>query len=321
MIETSVDEWRGERFVVAGGSGFLGGACCRHLLDAGAEVTVLSRKRPGWIDMPFAGRARWVSWSAGKDEMARSLDGARAVINFIGRTVDCRKTPANCDEILRSRVESVRTLGAAMAELERPPGVWVQAGTAHIYGDPPEERVGDDGVPGWGLAPFVGKAWETAFWAALPRGMRGIILRTSFVLGKTEGALPVLVRLAKFGLGGKAGHGRQGFSWIHEDDFVSIVERALCDENMAGTINVTAPSPVSQADFMATLRRTIGIPFGLPSPSWAVRFGARWLLDTDPELVLEGRYILPTRLQAMGHVFRYPELSQALAALLGRKER
>lgn len=319
MNEIQPLDWSGKTIAIVGGSGFLGGLCGRHFAALGAGVVVISRRRPTWMDAFPSGTCQWLDWSAAEADWTAAMEGASAVINFVGRTVNCRKTPSHCDQILRSRVDSVRKLGRVLASVAKHPPVWVQAGTAHIYGDPPEERIGDDGAPGWGLAPFVGKEWERAFHESLPDKMRGVILRTSFVLDAREGPLPVLARLARFGLGGKAGHGRQGFSWIHGQDFASIVERSLTDESIQGPINVTAPEPVSQAEFMVALRRVLRIPVGLPAPDFAVRLGATWILNTDPELVLEGRYVLPTRLLGMGFDFQYPKITAALEDLLCKK--
>ena len=310
--------WVGKKVVILGGSGFLGGLCRRYFRGNGAQVVVISRRCPEALDTGIDGTRDWVDWNDGPETWSRVLDGADAVINLVGRSVNCRKTPAHCDEILRSRVESVRHLAQALQPLGKCPPVWIQAGTAHIYGDPPDVRVDDNAAIGWGFAPFVGQAWERAFFEHLPPIMRGVILRTSFVLDRDAGPLPVLVRLAKCGLGGRAGHGRQGFSWIHASDFVAIVARAIRDTSLSGTLNVTAPEPVSQAEFMRTLRAVLKIPLGLPAPSLAVRMGARWLLNTDPELVLEGRYVVPSKLLAAGYVFQHAQLRTALAKELAR---
>lgn len=317
MNESKPMDWRGRKVVIVGGSGFLGGVCARHFAGLGAGVVVVSRTRPKYFENRVGAPYRWVDWEAGNTAWAEALTGAEAVVNLVGRSVDCRKTPSHCDEILRSRVDSVRRLGGVLASMGERPLVWVQAGTAHLYGDPPEVRLGDDAAPGWGFAPYVGRVWESSFREALPAGMRGVVLRTSFVLDANGGALPVLVRLVRHGLGGRAGHGRQGFSWIHACDFAAVVERVIEDPSVGGSVNVTAPGPVSQAEFMRVLRETLGMPFGLPAPAAVVRFGARWILDTDPELVLEGRYVVPERLLGLGFAFRYPELRGALTDLLG----
>ncbi|XAM01068.1 TIGR01777 family oxidoreductase [Phycisphaeraceae bacterium D3-23] len=301
--------------LVAGGTGFLGRAVARHLVAKGYSVTILSRNEPGG---EYAGRwLRWDGRTVGADWLA-ALDGAAAVVNLAGRTVDCRKTPDRCDEILRSREDSVHAIGEAMKQCEQPPPVWVQAGTAHIYGDPPDKVCDESTTPGYGLAPFVAERWEDAFSTALPADTRGVVLRTSFVIGNTGGALPVLTRLAKLMLGGTIGNGRQWISWLHIEDFCRIVERAITDDRMQGVYNVTSPKPATNREFMRKLRRATGRPIGVPAPSWLVRLAAAMLLDTDPELVLFGRNIAPQRLNDMGYGFAFPSLDAALADLLAR---
>jgi uncharacterized protein (TIGR01777 family) len=187
--------------------------------------------------------------------------------------------------------------------------------TAHIYGDPPEVVCNEDSPLGYGLAPTVGRAWEQAFAEACPRGVRPVVLRATFVIGRGGGALSRLRSLARLGLGGTVGTGRQGMSWLHEQDMNRIFERALNDPSMSGAYIATAPAPVSNAEFMRELRRAIGMPIGLPAPAFLVRLGAPLLMRTDPELALYGRYCIPRRLQAEGFEFRFPTLRAALQDL------
>lgn len=248
------------------------------------------------------------------------MDGAFGLVNLCGRTVDCRKTPDHCDEILRSRVESTRVLGEAMAALvpEQRPDVWVQMSTGHIYGDPPLVVCDEDSALGYGLAPTVGKAWEAAFDESCPEGVRRVVLRTSFVLGKRGGAFPMLKRLARLGLGGRVGSGTQGVSWIHERDMDRLFEQALTDGSMQGMYLATAPEPVGYAEFMRSLRRVVGMPIGLPGPAWGVRLAAATVLRTDPELVLYGRRLVSKRLEEEGFEFEYGGLEGALRELCGK---
>lgn len=298
--------------VIAGGSGFLGRALAAHLHAAGHAVVVLSR-RPGpdgaaWTTVTWDGR------TAG--DWVEHLDGAAALINLAGRSVDCVKTPDHCDEILRSRVESTRILGTALRTVRRQPPVWVQMSTAHIYGDPPQQVCGEDAAVGYGLAPTVASQWEQAYEEGRPEGVRGVVLRTSFVLGSDGGALPRLVRLARWGLGGTIGHGRQGMSWIHLHDLLRLVTTAVGDERYRGTYLATSPQPVSNAVFMRSLRRVLRQPLGLPAPAWLVRLGAPLLMRSDPELALYGRYCVSRRLVEIGFTFAHPELEEALRDLL-----
>lgn len=311
-----VSSLESSKFVIAGGSGFLGLSLARHLTDRGASVVILSRSVPR-IDGPWQHQV-WDGRTLGPWKDA--LNTASGLVNLAGRSVDCIKTPDHQDEIVRSRVESTRILGAAMREIDSPPPVWVQMSTAHIYGDPPEVLCTEESALGYGLAPFVGKAWEEAYAASVLPSQRQVILRTSFVLGRNRGAgagaLDTLLPLTKVGLGGKIGSGTQGMSWIHELDMNLLLERGLTDAQMRGVYIASAPNPVSQVEFMRELRRAVGMPIGLPAFSWMVRIGARFLLRTDPELGLYGRYVHSRRLAEESFEFQLPTLHEALQELL-----
>jgi hypothetical protein len=301
----------GGRVVIAGGTGFLGLNLAAYLTEQGRKVTLISRHPPA-----EPGKWRHAVWDGRSiDSWADHLEGASALVNLVGRTVDCIKTPDNCDEILRSRVDATNVLGEAVKNLRQPIPVWVQMSTAHIYGDPPEVVCDESSAFGYGLAPFVGRAWEQAYSASVSSETRQVILRTSFVLGRSGGALQLLARLVRFGLGGKVGDGRQGFSWIHELDMNRLFARAIADDHMSGAYLATSPNPVSNAEFMLQLRRALKVPFGLPAASWQVRLAAPLLLRTDPELALYGRYCVSRRLTEEGFAFTFPTLSGALQDL------
>lgn len=309
----------GSRIVIAGGSGFLGVSLAQHLASCGGEVVLLSRTAP-----KSTGPWKHEAWDARTlGSWAALLDGARGLINLTGRSVNCIKSPDHVDEILRSRVESTAVLGQAVRAVASPPPVWVQMSTAHIYGDPPRLRCTEDSAFGYGLAPAVGRAWEEAFHQAVLPQQRGVVLRTSFVLGKDRGAgggaLQTLKFLARVGLGGKVGSGKQGMSWIHEADLNRIIERALVDDRMNGPYIASSRHPVSQAEFMRTLRTVLRMPIGLPAFSWMVRLGAPLFLRTDPDLALYGRYVLPARLEQEGFLFQLPDLEAALRDLIEQR--
>jgi len=306
---------RSKRIVIAGGSGFLGISFADHLAELGKSVVILSRHCP-----KVHGQWDHVEWDARSlGDWVGALDGADAVVNFTGRSVDCIKTPDHRDEILRSRVEATRILGKAMRSIASPPPVWVQMSTAHIYGDPPSVVCTEDSPSGIGLAPEIGIAWEREFDSAIIAGQRGVVLRTSFVIGRDrgagKGAMGKLGILARLGLGGTVAGGSQGMSWIHEHDMNRIVERAISEPSMEGVYIASAPNPESQEAFMRKLRRSIRMPIGLPASEWMVRLGARFLLRTDPELAIYGRYVRPQRLLDEGFRFRFAELGDALEEL------
>lgn len=302
-----------QTFVLAGGTGFIGLYLAQHLADQGAKVVILSRSPPP--TGPWT-HARWDGRSLGP--WAQTLEGATGVVNLSGRSVNCVKTPDHCDEILRSRVESTQVLGQAMRTLHAPPPVWVQLTTAHIHGDS-ELLCDEDSAYGYGLAPIVGRAWEEAFTSAVLPSQRGVVLRTSFVLGRHGGALPVLRNLARWGVAGTVGHGRQGTSWIHERDMTRLIERGLRDESMSGIYIASAPNPISNTVFMRAVRQSSGglgsLGIGIPTAQWMVRVAAATILRTDPELMLYGRYIVSNRVEKEGFTFDFPEINAALADL------
>lgn len=313
-----MEKLAGKRIVIAGGSGFLGLSLAEAFADAGAKITILSRSSPKGTEA--CTHAAWDGRTLGA--WSTVLDGSDAVVNLAGRTVNCIKTPDHCDEILRSRVESTRVLGAAMRAVRSPPPVWIQMSTAHLYGDPPSAVCTEESAEGYGLAPTVARAWEKAFEASNLPNQRGVVMRTSFVVGRDRGAgagaLGTLGLITRLGLGGKVGSGRQGMSWIHEDDLNAIFVRAIVDDTMSGAYIVSSPNPEGQADFIRTLRKVIGMPIGLPAFAWMVRIGAPLFLRTDPDLALYGCYVIPKRLLDEGFEFRFAELEPALKALYER---
>jgi uncharacterized protein (TIGR01777 family) len=305
--------------VIAGGSGFLGRGLARYLTERGYETTILSRFASPPADFPKG--SKWVTWDAESlGEWSACLEGAAAVVNFVGRSVDCRKTEENKRVILESRVKSCQVLGQAMTAVRRPPPVWIQSATAHIVGDPePQDTICDEATPPGPLdemAPRVGVAWERAFTAAKLAEQRGVVLRISFVLGPQGGAMSRLKKITKLGLGGTVGSGKQWISWIHLDDLNRLILSAIEDESFSGVYMVTAPEPVTNRQFMRAMRTAYGRPWCPPAPAIGVRLACRFLLNTDPELALLGRRCHPNRLlKEHDFEFLYPTLEQALENL------
>ena len=300
------------RVVLAGGSGFLGRSLARALEARGYTPVILTRSpTPGAAVREVAWDGRTVGpW---RDE----LEGAVAVVNLAGRSVDCRYTPENRREILASRLDSVRVLGEALRGCATPPGVWVQAASLAILGDAGDTPRDDTAPPGEGFSPDVCRQWEAAFFEQRLPATRQVLLRIGFALGADGGALGPLARLARWGLGGTVGSGRQYVSWLHLEDLNALFLRTLEHPAMRGVYNATGPTPVTNAEFMRTLRHVLRRPWSPPVPAWAVRVGAR-LLGTEAELALSGRRGVPQRLLDEGFTFRHPDLERALEALLGR---
>ena len=309
MSETRVSKGR---VVLAGGSGFLGRALAGEFAREGYEVVVLTRK-PSESSRP---RVREVAWDGQSvcESWARELEGAAAVVNLTGRSVDCRHTAENRREILESRVNSVEALGRAIRACAEAPRVLIQAGSLAIYGDA-GPRVCDEHAPaGEGFPADVCLRWERAFDSQeLPR-TRKILLRIGFVLGRDGGALPTLARLARLYVGGAAGDGRQYVSWLHARDFCRLVLWCVEHSEAEGVFNATGPCPVTNAEFMCELRCALKRPWSPRTPAWLVRLGA-FLLRTEAELALTGRRCIPDRLVEMHFKFVYTNLESALADL------
>ena len=306
------------KLILAGGSGFLGHALTLHFTALGWEVVVFTRD-------PDALRsgARPIKWDAETlGEWTRELEGAQCVINLNGRTVNCRYTRANRRLIMDSRVKSTRILGEAIGYCERPPGVWMNASSATIYRhtyDAPWDETGSDFTPTAAVhdefSLEVIHAWERAFAEANVPGTRKLALRTTMVLGHAKNSVfPVLRRLARLGLGGRMGSGKQFVSWLHEADFCRAVEWLLAHDDMSGPVNLAAPTPLTNAEMMALFRELLGARFGMPAEEWMLEFGAIFL-RTETELILKSRRVVPGKLLSSGFEFRFPTMRAALEDL------
>jgi len=230
-----------------------------------------------------------------------------------GRNVNCRYTPANREEILESRVSSTRVVGQAIARAARPPGLWLQASTATIYAhryDRPNDEYsgilggGETNAPSsWNFSIDVARAWERAFDEAATAGTRKVALRSAMTLSPDAGGVfDTLLCLARHGLGGSAGDGKQYMSWIHHEDFIAAVRWLIDRDDFEGVVNVAAPNPLLNAEFMRVLRQASGNPLGLPARTWMLELGAIFL-RTETELILKSRWVLPTKAVEEGFEF------------------
>jgi uncharacterized protein len=297
--------------ILAGGSGFLGEALAKFLVTEDYKPIVLTRS-----PKEYKGAGHPLAWD-GKTvgPWAAALNGAAAVINLTGKSVDCRYTPENRREIIASRVDSVRAIGHAITQCAEPPPVWIQAGSLAIFGDA-QDRVCDETAQiGQGFSVEVCQQWEKAFaeFAKLPT--RRVFLRIGFVLGRDGGALDKLAGLTKWMLGGATGSGKQYISWMHIQDFNRMCFWAIENQHAHGTYNATCPNPLTNAEFMRALRKTLHRPWSPPVPEFAVRIGAR-LMGTEAELALTGRRCIPQRLLSEGFQFNYTDLLTTLQQIL-----
>lgn len=308
---TSPTADRSSRIVIAGGSGFIGSALSTHFSRLGHDVVVLTRAAHARGD-----GIREVAWNAKSfGPWAKELDGAAAVINLTGKSINCRHTNANRREIIASRVVSVRAVSDGIGASAKPVPVWVQASAVGIYGDTGDALCDENTPHGADFMADVCEQWEAAFRAAITPNTRRVVLRFGVVLGRDGGALPMLARLARWGLGGTAGSGRQYMSWIHLDDLVSIVERAIAKNTMSGPYNAANHVPETNAAFMKRLRHAVHRPWSPPAPELAVKIGS-YIIGTEPSLALHGQRCVPRRLDEEGFAFAHEDLSVALKGLL-----
>ena len=308
------------RLIIAGGSGFLGTVLANHFAAQGWEVVVLTRK-PGQRNDSVR-QAGWDGETLGK--WARELDGARALVNLAGVSVNCRYHARNRKLILDSRLKSTRVLGEAIARCPNPPEVWLNSSTATIYKHtcgPAWDEAGEIGGTPEAKDEFsveVAVAWERTFNEAQTPRTRKVNLRSAMVLGTGRNSVfPVLRRLVRLGLGGSLAGGRQFVSWIHERDFCRAIEWLIERRDLGGTFNLAAPNPVTNAELMGTLCKVCRMPFGLPASLWMLEFGAIFL-RTETELVIKSRRVVPGRIIKGGFVFEHPLLRPAFADLLKR---
>ncbi|HET6406626.1 MAG TPA: TIGR01777 family oxidoreductase [Chthoniobacteraceae bacterium] len=302
------------RLIIPGGSGFLGRRVAEWFAASGWDVTVLSRQGE---PVPGVRVARWDGATLG--DWKSVFEGAEAVLNLAGRSVNCRYNSKNRAEILDSRVNSTRILGEAIAGCTIPPKVWLNSSTATIYRHAEDRPMDDEtGEIGSGFSVGIALAWEKEFFERQLPATRRLALRTAMVMGPQPGGpFVVFHRLARLGLGGTLGSGRQMVSWLHDEDFCRAVEWLIDHEEVSGPINVSAPNPLPNREFMREVRRAARAPIGLPATRWMLEVGAL-ILRTETELPLKSRWVLPSRLKAAGFSFNHPDWPNAALEIVGR---
>lgn len=295
---------------VVGATGLIGRAVSRALIARGDGVVAVSRRGDARID-----GARDVAWDpAGGPPPPEALNGVDTVVNLAGSPIAAgRWTTARRREIRESRVATTRLLAERVGGADAP-GALVNGSAVGYYGT----RHGDAEViestpPGDDFLAQIGVAWERATEPALQRGARVVLVRTGLVLDRDEGILPRLAMLSRLMIGGPVGGGDQWMPWIHIDDEVAVILAAIDDADLHGPVNATAPAPVRQREFMATLGRVLGRPSFLPTPALPLRLA----MGEMSALLLEGQRAVPGVLREREFAFAHPELEAALRALLG----
>jgi uncharacterized protein (TIGR01777 family) len=298
----------------------VGAVLTRGLQARDHEVVLLSRRGgPGVFEWDGRTLGPWTD----------ALEDCDAVINLAGRSVDCRYTEENLRAMRDSRVLSTRVIGEAISRAESPPKVWLQMSTATIYAhtfgpanDEDTGRIGGDEPDApeyWRRSIEIAKAWERALEDAVTPETRKVAMRTAMVMSPDrKSVFDVLSTLVRLRLGGAIAGGRQFVSWIHEADLVSAALFLLERSDFHGAVNLAAPGPLPQRDFMALLRKAWGVRLGLPAAKWMVELGA-FFLRTDSELVIKSRRVVPGRLRAAGFEFAHPTWSEAVRDLVAKR--
>lgn len=307
-----------KRIILTGATGLIGGRLFKALREGGYDVVVFSRD-PAAARRKLPGAAGYVAWApAESGPWAAAVDGAHAVIHLAGAPISqgligVRWTEAYKREIESSRVVGTRGIVAAIAAAARRPAVLVSASAIGYYGPSDDTPLDETAPPGDDFQGRLCVEWEREAVRAEELGVRVVRVRTGIVLDPQEGAMGQLLLPFRLRVGGPILPGSQYYSWIHPDDEVGILMLALEDGRLSGPINATAPNPVTNRDFCATLGRAVGSPSWLPVPALSLRLALGEMAD----LVVNGVRVLPRRAQELGYQFKHPELGPAMRDLLG----
>jgi uncharacterized protein len=299
------------KIVIAGGSGFLGRPLAAALAADGHEIVILSR-RAGAAAGPAPSRA--VVWTPDgtAGPWAAELDGAGAVVNLAGESIAGKRwSAAHKQRVLDSRVRATRSLVSAMQASTNPPPMFISGSAVGYYGPRGDEKIPEETPPGSDFLAGVCAQWEAEAQRAASV-TRLVCVRTGLVLARDGGALPQMLPPFWFGAGGKVGSGRQYWPWIHRADWIAMIQWAIRTASVTGAINVTAPNPVTNAEFARTLGRAIHRPAFMPAPGFALRLLLGEMADA---LLLSGQRAVPERPEQLGFTFRYTRVDDALAAL------
>lgn len=296
------------KIIIAAGTGFLGKNLEKYFTNKGHEVLILTRNPK---------RKNEIHWDANTlGDWKNSLENADVLINLAGKSVDCRYTEENKKEILSSRINSTRVLQEAVIQCINKPKIWLNSSSATIYiHSETHLNTESNGVIGDDFSMNICKSWEKEFFKTEIADVRKVALRTSIVLGNNGGAFTKLKQITKLGLGGKQGRGNQNVSWIHIEDFCRAIEFIIENENLSGKINITAPNPLSNEEFMQKLRKEMKIPFGLNASVWQLEI-ASIFLGTETELLLKSRNVYPEKLIQNGFEFSYTTVETAFQSLI-----
>ncbi|MFI5350193.1 MAG: TIGR01777 family oxidoreductase [Elusimicrobiota bacterium] len=298
--------------VLAGGTGFIGGAVTDALVARGDKPTLLTRD-PEAAQARWSGKAAVALWDGRTSEdWTKTLDGADAVINLSGAGIaDGRWTPARKLVLIKSRIDSTRALVSAVSRAAKRPKVFVNASAVGFYGESPEGASTEESAQGRDFLAALCGQWEREALAAEPLGLRVVLARFGVVLEEGGGALAKMALPFKLFAGGPLGTGRQGFPWIHRDDVVGGILFALNHEKLTGAVNFAAPGALNNREFSSALGRALGRPSWAPAPAFALKLA----LGEMAGMLLGGQIATPKKLLAAGYKFKYGTAEAALNAI------
>jgi uncharacterized protein (TIGR01777 family) len=313
-----------EKIIIAGGTGFIGQEIANYFGKEN-EIVILTRKLAHQKTNTFGKNSitpealkntRFIKWDAKTTgDWVKELEGATLIINLAGKTVNCRYTAKNKQEIFDSRTNATKIIGQAIHNAVQPPKLWINAASATIYPnatDIPRDESFTNFANDFSVQ--VCKLWEQIFYEQRTPFTRKVALRMAITLG-AGGVMTPYFNLLKFGLGGKQGSGKQMYSWVHITDTCRMIEWLMEHKELEGTYNCVSPNAVTNTAFMQTLRKLTGHVIGLPAYKWMLAIGAR-LIGTEPELVLKSRWVLPAKITQAGFNFKYPLLEDAFKEIL-----
>ena len=305
------------RLLLLGCTGFVGRELVPQLLQAGHQISLVSRRLPrGYKSERDEGRINYLqidpsqssSWLT--ESLINALADADGVVNLAGEPIaEKRWTESHLKVLEDSRLETTRLLVEALNTCATPPAVLVNASAIGYYGTSPDERFVETSPAGSDFLASLCSRWEAAVTAA-PSVTRQLTLRIGIVVAADGGALGKMLPVFRTGFGGPIGSGQQWMSWIHRSDLCSLIQRGLEDEAWSGVVNAVAPEPVSMARFAQELGRCLGRPSLLPVPGPVLQV----LLGDGAKVVLEGQQVASARLEELGFSFRFPDLASAIAA-------
>ena len=318
-----------KKIIIAGGTGFIGQEMTKYFGKANKIIILTrltgnaknNRNRYNSLTQKDIQNVKFVKWDAiNIGDWSKELNEADLIINLTGKTVNCRYTEKNKKEIFDSRINANKVIGEVIRQCSSPPKLWINASSATIYRnaiDKPQDEYAGELYDDFSVR--VCKLWEKTFYEQETPATRKVALRMAITLGP-GGVLIPYFNLLKFGLGGKQGSGNQMYSWVHIEDTCRMIEWINNHSNINGTYNCCSPYPVTNKEFMKSLRKATGHKIGLPAFKWMLKTGAA-IIGTETELILKSRWVIPAKILETGFEFKYPLLKDAFTDIINKVPR